>query len=444
MLKTRLFLLLLMGSVFQFETLAQSSTSSPYSLSSIGELNFKGFNDHRNMGEVSRALRSPWNYSPINPASYTGLSNVVYNAGANFTFGRLSTDSLSAKANEANLSYFSMAFAKPNSKEKSWGLSFGLYQLSDVGYDIQAKNGDTLGSYSLFRGSGGINTAYIGAAYTIVKGLSLGANFNYNFGSIQALKAQVFPNGNSHFSYIDETQFYYGGANFDFGVQYSIQQKTKEERTIHHVLGATLHTNTSLKGTGYRFAETFFGRLFDEQGSFISIDTIIFEEDLSRTLEIPTSFGLGYSVGETGSWSVAAEYEKGLWSNVLSELNGKPFFDHQRLSFGFSVIPNPDYQTGGDFIGKVSYSAGIRHEQLYYNFFGEQISEIGIGFGLGLPIVKTFSSANGKVAVINRVNLGFEYSKRGSTDFGLVQEEYFTITLGLNFNDKWFIPRKYQ
>ncbi|MFY0644862.1 MAG: hypothetical protein JXR19_10385 [Bacteroidia bacterium] len=433
-----------MGSFFHYAADAQSSTVSPYSLSSIGELSFRGFNDQRNMGGTSRALRSPWNYSPVNPASYTGLSNVVYNAGANFSLGRLSTDSLSTETNEANISYFSMAFAKPNASESNWGLSFGFYQLSDVGYDIKAENGDTFSSYNIFRGSGGINTAYIGGAVTLVKGLSVGANFNYNFGNIQSLKAQVFPVGNSHFSFIDETQLYYGGANFDFGVQYSIQQKTKNESSINHVIGATFHTKTNLKGSGYRFAESFFGRIFDEQGSFISIDTILYNDNLSKELEIPSSFGVGYSVGRAGVWSLAAEYEKGMWSSITSELNGKQFFDHQRLSFGFSIVPNPDYQTRGGFFGKVKYSAGVRQEQLYYNFFGEQISELGIGFGLGLPIIKTFPTANGKVAVINRVNLGFEYSKRGTTNLGLVQEEYFTITLGLNFNDKWFIPRKYQ
>lgn len=422
---------------------SQSSIISPYSLSGIGELKFTGFHDHRNMGGVSRAIRSTGNYSPLNPASYTALSNVVYNAGASMSFASLESNAGTAQNNAANLNYFSMAFAKPN--QSKWGVSFGFYQLSEVGYDIKAANeGDSLGSYNLFSGAGGISTAYAGFGYSPIRGLSLGANVNYNFGSIEAVRAQVYPIGNSHFSFSDENYLYYRGFNFDFGVQYTIHQTNKKKEVNSHVFGASLHTNTRLKGEGYRYAESFFGRLFEEQGIFIPIDTLLFDDQLGKELEKPMSFGLAYSLTRAGKWMLSAEYERGLWSNVISELNNEPYFNQERYSLGFSIVPNPDYRTMGNYASKIQYSAGIRYEKLYYNFFGQQIDELGIGFGLGLPIVKTFNGANGKVAIISRVNLGLEYSQRGTTENNLIKEDYLRITIGLNFNDKWFIPRKYQ
>jgi hypothetical protein len=81
---------------------------------------------------------------------------------------------------------------------------------------------------------------------------------------------------------------------------------------------------------------------------------------------------------------------------------------------------------------------------LYYNFGEEQISEVGISFGLGLPIVKSVRIEEEKVAIVSRVNLSAEYVKRGSTANGLVQENYFNIGIGLNLNDKWFTKRKYR
>ena len=49
-----------------------------------------------------------------------------------------------------------------------------------------------------------------------------------------------------------------------------------------------------------------------------------------------------------------------------------------------------------------------------------------------------------KLPVVSRVNLTAEYTRRGTKDNGLIQENYFNIILGLNLNDKWFTKRKYR
>ena len=87
------------------------------------------------------------------------------------------------------------------------------------------------------------------------------------------------------------------------------------------------------------------------------------------------------------------------------------------------------------------YSAGLRYENLYYVFNNTPSTELGISFGLGLPIVKSVRIVEEKVAIVSTINIILEYIKRGST--GLIQEDYFKIGLGLNLNDKWFTKRKY-
>jgi hypothetical protein len=52
--------------------------------------------------------------------------------------------------------------------------------------------------------------------------------------------------------------------------------------------------------------------------------------------------------------------------------------------------------------------------------------------GFGLPLNGTFSN----------VNLGFEFGKRGTTNAGLIEENYTNISLGFTFNDEWFRRRK--
>lgn len=417
---------------------AQVGTKSPYSLSAFGEVRSNVFVMHRNLGGASRALQSEQQYSVVNPASYASLKNVVYNAGLDMRYGRIKADTISGNVSNANFSYFSMAFASPYNSKMPWGMSFGFNQMTDVGYDLKSLNNDTLNSYSIFKGEGGLSTAYLGLGVSPFKGLSVGANANYNFGAIRSIKALVYPNV-SHFSFSDENSTYYKGFNFDFGVQYNIQKGE-----MKHTIGATYHTGVNMKGKGYRYAETFFGRLYDTEGTIETVDTLLYIDSLNSRSQLPSKFGIAYSVSKGDNWMLTAEYERMLWSAVNSDLNQKPYFDNERYSLGFVIVPKPDFKSSGEYFKKVSYSLGLRYEKLFYNFFDQQIDELGIGFGLGLPVVRTFSSRTGKVPMVSKVNLGIEYTKRGTTDYGLVAEEYLTIRLGLNFNDKWFIKRKYQ
>ncbi len=55
---------------------------------------------------------------------------------------------------------------------------------------------------------------------------------------------------------------------------------------------------------------------------------------------------------------------------------------------------------------------------------------VSIGFGLPAPAAKTM------------VNLSLEYRNRQASPQPLVKENYFVVTLGLNFNQLWFYTNK--
>ena len=63
----------------------------------------------------------------------------------------------------------------------------------------------------------------------------------------------------------------------------------------------------------------------------------------------------------------------------------------------------------------------------------QSINEFGINFGLGIP-----------VQGFQNLNIGFELGKRGTTNNGLVQEDFFSVRLGLTLNDRWFVRNKYN
>ncbi len=58
----------------------------------------------------------------------------------------------------------------------------------------------------------------------------------------------------------------------------------------------------------------------------------------------------------------------------------------------------------------------------------------GITLGASLPFRRTLS----------KLHTSLDVGRLGTTTNGLVQETYVRLTLGISFNDKWFIPRKYM
>lgn len=63
---------------------------------------------------------------------------------------------------------------------------------------------------------------------------------------------------------------------------------------------------------------------------------------------------------------------------------------------------------------------------------GNHVRDYGISCGFGLP------AASEKTVI----NLGFEYINRQATPNPLLKEQYFHVTLGINFNQVWFFQNK--
>lgn len=426
-------------------SVAQTGTSSPYSLTGLGELQYRGFAQHTAIGGAAISQQSENSFNPANPASFASLRFTVFDIGGNMSLGTLSNATLSANTRSGNLTHFAMAF--PFETKKKMAASFGTGRYSDIGYEIKnTRNADTPVNYSLYNGIGGINRVYLGYGIEIIKNLNIGANVNYNFGTVQQLQATIYPLTNNVFSYSDETYYSYKGADFDLGVQYSvydtIRSKKEKAAVLKHTFGGALHTGSTLRGKGYRASQTFFGTRYEAGGDGF-VDTLLVRDNLRDTLSKPAGFTVGYTLSKGNQWSVSAELEQNFWSGV-SASGATNYFDNTRYSAGFTIVPKPAYDVEGGFFKKVRYSAGFRYENLYYNFGTEPINEIGISFGLGLPIVKSVRLEEEKVAVVSMINLTAEYVKRGQTTNGLIQEEYIKIGLGLNLNDKWFTKRKYR
>ena len=146
----------------------------------------------------------------------------------------------------------------------------------------------------------------------------------------------------------------------------------------------------------------------------------------------PSQLSLGAGIGKPKTWFVGLEYVNQKTSNLTNrtfELENITYTDAAKYKIGGFYIPK--YNSLTSYYKRIVYRAGIRFEETGINLKGQDITEFGISFGVGIPVGRLFSN----------VNVGFEIGKRGTTDFGLIQENFFNTFISLSFNDRWFDKR---
>ncbi|MDE7397338.1 MAG: hypothetical protein K2M98_06395, partial [Muribaculum sp.] len=121
------------------------------------------------------------------------------------------------------------------------------------------------------------------------------------------------------------------------------------------------------------------------------------------------------------------------WKNakyaVIGEENATmKFNDRWKAAVGVQYTP----KSRGIWIQRVNYRAGGFYENSYLNVRGNSVKEYGASLGFGLP-------APGSKTLLN---LGIEWRHRQGKPNALVSENYMTVTLGINFNERWFFKSK--
>jgi hypothetical protein len=65
------------------------------------------------------------------------------------------------------------------------------------------------------------------------------------------------------------------------------------------------------------------------------------------------------------------------------------------------------------------------------------LQQYGITFGASFPYKRNTRS-------YSRLHTSFDMGKLGNVNTNSTQQTYFRFGLGFSFNEKWFIPRKYD
>lgn len=402
--------------LFSTTVLAQEGTASPYSFYGIGDVKFKGTIENRSMGGLG-VLADSASINLQNPASYSSLKYTSFAIGGSNKRMRLKTEDQTEDVQRTSLDY--LAVGVPMGK---LGFSFGLIPYSTVGYKISKEPTDTDERIQFYKGEGGVNRVFLGGAYKIYKGLSVGADFQYNFGKVKRESVVFFPDVVLGSRTRNESSF--SGFSTVFGVMFQSKLKNKldwkSSFTVTPESKMTIDNTRNVAVISYNL-----------QGIEIISDQTDVEVADSKFV-IPAKVSFGTSFGSVKKWMVGAEFAtQGKISDFSSDSNIKGA-TAARLSVGGYFTPK--YNSFSGYFKRVTYRAGYKYEKTGLVINNKNIVDHTGTLGFGFPVGTTISS----------LNLGLEYGKKGTKSGGLIEENYFGISLGLAFSDRWFVKTKYD
>lgn len=398
---------------------SQENTASPYSFYGIGDAKFKGTNDIIAIGGLS-VYSDSTHLNVLNPASYANQMLTSIQVGGTSNFYKLSSSTDTQKAQKTTFDY--LVIGLPYSKKL--GFSLGLLPQSTVGYRLVNDQLSTNNYAYRYNGSGGLNKVYFGAGYQLTSKLSVGMDFQYLFGSIDAKTTLLI--SNVQFSTREINNSNITGVGLNFGLNY--QSKLNDK--INYRTSFTFAPEMKLNSKNSRQIATI---SFGADGTEIpaSVNNI----DVADTkLVLPTKIAAGFGLGNR-KWFVGADYTfrgTGNQVNRFENYSNVSYENSSKIAIGGFFIPK--YDSYKNYFERVTYRAGFRYENTGLVINNTSIKDRALSFGFAFPITGTFSS----------LSIGSEWGTRGTSANGLIKENYFSVNVGLIFNDKWFKKNLYN
>ncbi|MBZ9632176.1 hypothetical protein LB465_15440 [Salegentibacter sp. LM13S] len=399
---------------------AQENVSSPYSYYGIGLNTFKGTVENRSMGGLSMFSDSI-HLNLRNPAGYGRLRRTTYALGGSHERLTLNSDGAEDNAKVSSLDYLAIGVPVGG----NLGFAFGVLPYTSVGYQILDIREDVA---SRLEGRGGMNKVFLSAGYQVIPSLSLGIDANYNFGNLQNRRTLIREEVQLGSRDVSRSDLL--GFSYNFGADF--QQKLKNGLNLH--AAATYSPTTTIDAENSRQLATI---AFSSTGG----ESVVEERDIDvadSELTLPAKYTIGLGLGRPNKWFFGGEYvstDDNSYLDVNNAGGGNAnFANAAQYKFGGYFIPQ--YNSITNYFNRIVYRAGFRFEETGLNINNQGINEFGITFGVGLPVGPGFSN----------INLGFEYGQRGTTDSGLIQEDFFRLSVGLSLTEarRWFERRKFN
>ena len=422
--------------LFSANSFSQGS-ASPYSFYGIGSLNFNGTTENRAMGRLS-ILTDSIHMNFRNPASFTGNDLKAFNNEGRlvkFTVSvgntdiNFKTDNTSGKSSTTSFDYLGLSV--PMGK---FGMGFGLMPHSSVGYKLESLDVDDLIKYK-YSGKGGLNKVLLGFAYQFSESFAAGVNFDYNFGNIQNNAVEFLYDVN-----LDPLDYHSREANrsdlsgFSYNLGLTFKPMISDLIQLHSAF--TYAPNYNLNSENNRTFSSIVINSTGEEFPINNIDVNLESLGLKKTnLSMPSKTSIGLGIGKLRKWFIGTEYtfvKTSVFKSDLINIDNSSYEDASTISLGGFFIP--EFSSFNSSLKRFVYRSGIYFEKTGLIINNQSIKELGMTFGLGVPVGSMFSN----------LNFALEVGKRGTTDANLVEEKFMNLKMSLSLNDRWFVKRKYN
>lgn len=409
----------LLLALFLFTEIAlfAQTSQSPFSRSGIGAIENTPLLLGKQLGGALTAVRSKSHINSANPASYSAIDtlNFIAEFGASFHLNTLEQNGNSTTNKTASFDYLAMMFPV----SKWWGSSISLSPMSNTNYDIQYTEKTAYDSlYYNYKGYGGLRKATLGNSFAFFdKSLSIGANLSYIWGNNEYESLIEFA-GNNKLTVVKEAEIHLRGFAADFGLQYEQKLPNKKNATI----GLTYSPGYTLKGETMQHVEP---------GDFLTEDT------LEQGNDIPSRISVGIGFGKRNKYMFYADYAVQDWSNTILYGESADLNNYSQISAGAEISGwskkiKPSYR-------RTKFRFGMYLADTYTNVYSangssDQLRDLGMTFGMGLPI---FQSRN-------NINFACKFGQRSTGAAEAINETYLQFHINMTLQENWFFKRKFD
>ena len=400
-------------SVIALTAMAQNTVITPYSRYGYGILSDNASSMQRSMGGVGYAMNSGRQINVMNPASYAAMDSLTFLFDMGVDVTSLWSKEYDKREQQfgGGLDYITLQVPIM----KRLGASVGLLPYSSVGYSF----GNKIDNGSETRtGDGSLNQLYLGVGGSPFKGFGVGVNVAYLFGSTSNVLYGITDGGSTT---VFQRSMKVRDWRIDIGAQYSFMPTRNDRLTF----GVVYSPKKDMHGDVY-------GVYYDSSASGAVPDTInLGDTKMNGRYSTPETWGAGISWSRR-TFQLEADFTYQPWSKAkfgkLEHFETTDFADRYRAAFGGQWQPD----ARGGYFRRIAYRIGAYWNRDYLKVMGNNVRDLGLTVGFGLP-VPGFKS---------QLNIGIEYRNRRATPQKLIEENYLNVTIGINFNEMWFRKAK--
>jgi hypothetical protein len=417
------------------DLLAQRATY-PYSRFGIGKVLNRTSVASAGMGGLSTAYGSSITLNINNPALLTANPLTIFDFAVGTESRKLETATEEQNGLGGSLQYF--AFGFPVGKGIHLGL--GLTPYSEVNYKAitfaPIPNSTRFAEYT-YQGNGGMTQIYTSIAKKFAKKLSVGAQFNYNFGTSKD-EAQVRINDGASLYKIEVLdRVSYGDISLKLGTNYDISLPDH----VHLNIAATYSPSSDIGIKEFRAIQR--KSLSD---AILTRDTVSNNTKSFIRLPQATSFGftlqrplkeIGLSKNHT-SFALGADVTFQDWTKYEGVI-ADTLSNSYKISVGGEITPNL-VDVSANYFQKVTYRAGASYEQTPFLVNGQNVTAWSVSAGFSLPSPRP----SDRYQSFSRMNLSFVYGQQnvnGNETVG-IKSSFFEAKASFTIQQLWFVRRR--